>query len=255
MTTVEEGGTLQLSATVLPVNASDPTVSWSVENGTGSANITATGELSAISAGTVRAIARANDGSGVSGELELRISARPVLVTSVSVYPLSGTNEITVGDSVQLVVKVLPGNATNPSTELSIVDGKDIASLDAGGLLKALAPGLVNVMVEALDGSGEWDYCSLIISEVNSSGPSFADEKPLVYPNPGEGRFFIQNKAGKIDRVQVSSPTGAVIADLKVADGVSPVVIELSDRSYGMYVFRIYSGKQLVQTKVIHIQK
>jgi hypothetical protein len=53
-------GTLQMIATVLPANATDKTVTWSVVNGTGQATISATGLLSAIRNGTVTVVATAN---------------------------------------------------------------------------------------------------------------------------------------------------------------------------------------------------
>jgi hypothetical protein len=54
------GGTLQMTATVLPANATNQTVTWSVTNGTGSATIDSSGLLTAVSNGTVTVIATAN---------------------------------------------------------------------------------------------------------------------------------------------------------------------------------------------------
>ena len=74
-TTIEEpGGTLQLSASVIPSNATDKTVTWSVINGTGEASISNSGLLTAVSDGTVAVRATANDGSSVYGEVEVTIS-------------------------------------------------------------------------------------------------------------------------------------------------------------------------------------
>ena len=54
-------------ATVLPNAATNNTVTWSVTNGTGTANINAAGLLTGITAGTVEVKATANDGSGIFG--------------------------------------------------------------------------------------------------------------------------------------------------------------------------------------------
>ncbi|MBO9605484.1 MAG: Ig-like domain-containing protein [Paenibacillaceae bacterium] len=67
-------GTLQMSAAIAPVDASVQTVTWSVENGTGSASIDAGGLLTAVSNGTVTVRAMAQDGSGVSGTKQVTIS-------------------------------------------------------------------------------------------------------------------------------------------------------------------------------------
>ena len=72
----ENGGTLQMIATVSPKNASNKSVTWSVTNGTGSATISATGLLTAVTNGTVTVKATAKDGSGVSGTKEITISGQ-----------------------------------------------------------------------------------------------------------------------------------------------------------------------------------
>ena len=73
-TITTDNGTLQLSAAVFPVNATNKTVTWSMTNGTGQATISTTGLVTAIANGTVTARATANDGSGVSGTLVITIS-------------------------------------------------------------------------------------------------------------------------------------------------------------------------------------
>ncbi|MBN1186865.1 MAG: Ig-like domain-containing protein, partial [Bacteroidales bacterium] len=62
-------GTLQLSATILPVNATNKSITWSIKNDTGQAAISPTGLVTAVSDGTVTVTATSNDGSGVSGSL------------------------------------------------------------------------------------------------------------------------------------------------------------------------------------------
>ena len=67
------GGTLQLQAVINPADASDQSVTWEVINGTGEAEISSTGLLTAISEGIVTVRATANDGSGISTTLEIII--------------------------------------------------------------------------------------------------------------------------------------------------------------------------------------
>lgn len=54
------GGTLQMIATILPVDATDQTVTWSVTNGSGTAIISPSGLLTAVTNGTVTVTATAN---------------------------------------------------------------------------------------------------------------------------------------------------------------------------------------------------
>jgi uncharacterized protein YjdB len=73
-TTINEiGGTLQLTADVTPADASDKTITWSINNGTGRATISSNGLVTAEAYGLVTAVATANDGSGISGSLQIEI--------------------------------------------------------------------------------------------------------------------------------------------------------------------------------------
>ena len=74
ITITADNGTLQMLAAVLPVDATDATVTWSVADGTGEASINATGLLTAVTDGTVLVIATANDGSLIEGTKEITIS-------------------------------------------------------------------------------------------------------------------------------------------------------------------------------------
>jgi len=57
-----------------PSNATNKTVTWSIQNETGQASISTGGLVTAIANGTVTAIATAADGSGITGNLSLTIS-------------------------------------------------------------------------------------------------------------------------------------------------------------------------------------
>jgi len=85
-------GALQMLATVLPVDAGNRAVTWTVTNLSGSATISADGMLTAVSNGTVQVIATANDGSGVSGELEITISGQHGIVPFASAQSIPTLN-------------------------------------------------------------------------------------------------------------------------------------------------------------------
>ena len=65
---------LEMVANVLPANATNSNVTWSVINGTGSATISPTGLLSANTQGIVTVKATAQDGTNIFGEKEITIS-------------------------------------------------------------------------------------------------------------------------------------------------------------------------------------
>jgi len=65
-----------MSAAVLPADASDSAVVWSVTLGTGTATISTSGLLTATWNGTVTVKATAHDGSGIIGSLEITITGQ-----------------------------------------------------------------------------------------------------------------------------------------------------------------------------------
>ncbi|MFA6808524.1 MAG: tandem-95 repeat protein, partial [Eubacteriales bacterium] len=73
-TEVVNGGMLQMSATVLPENATDPSVTWRVETGTGTATIGDSGLLTGTGEGTVTVKAEANDSSKVLGSTIITVT-------------------------------------------------------------------------------------------------------------------------------------------------------------------------------------
>ncbi len=88
--TITVGQTSQMSAVVLPADATDATFAWNVVNGTGEATINQTGLFTAISEGTVTVQAIANDDSGITGALEITIEeiiSSLVGKVNLNIYP------------------------------------------------------------------------------------------------------------------------------------------------------------------------
>ena len=154
-TITSSGGTLQMEANVLPANADDPTYTWSVTNGTGSATINANGLLTAMTNGTVTVTATANDASGISGTLVVTISNQVTLVNSITVQGQAGATTITSsGGTLQMEANVLPANADDATYTWSVTNGTGSATINANGLLTAMTDGTVTVTATANDASG-----------------------------------------------------------------------------------------------------
>ncbi len=95
------GDSLQMVANVLPLNATDASYLWSINNLTGVASIDASGNLIGLSNGTVEVFATANDLSGISGSTIILIedSAMSTIEwndNSVEVYPNPSSGEVIV---------------------------------------------------------------------------------------------------------------------------------------------------------------
>jgi hypothetical protein len=83
----EPGETLQFLARVLPENATSKEVAWTVQNLTGMANITPFGVLTGESNGDVRVITSAQDGSGVSANMNITVNNQqlPTAITGQNI--------------------------------------------------------------------------------------------------------------------------------------------------------------------------
>ena len=159
------GGTLQMLANVLPVNATNPTYTWSVTPGTGTATISPTGLLTAVTNGIVTVVATANDASGVTGTLNITISNQIVLVTNITVTGFGGATTIsTYAGTLQMSAAILPITATDQTVTWSVINGTGQGTIDPAGLLTAVADGIVTVKATANDGSGVFGTLDITLS-------------------------------------------------------------------------------------------
>ena len=145
---------MQLNAAILPADATNKTVTWSIQNGTGNASINASGLVTAISNGIVTAWATANDGSGVSGALIITITNQTVLVTGISILGTDGANTITTDNgTLQLSAVITPEDASNKAVTWSVQNETGLAEISQEGILTAISDGDVVARAAAMDGS------------------------------------------------------------------------------------------------------
>jgi uncharacterized protein (TIGR02145 family) len=98
-TITTDNGTLQMLASILPIDATDPSVTWSLTVGTGNGSISSDGLLTALTDGTVTIRATANDLSGIFDELVITISnqtlpAPPAAPPSNALYNWWAINKV-----------------------------------------------------------------------------------------------------------------------------------------------------------------
>ncbi|MFA6190384.1 MAG: Ig-like domain-containing protein [Candidatus Staskawiczbacteria bacterium] len=148
-TTVVNGSTLQMSVSILPVDATDQTVTWSKTDGTGTATINSSGLLTATGVGAVTVRATANDGSNVYGELEITVTTLNISVTGVTLD--DSTASILVDATHQLTSTVAPDNATDSSVTWSS-SNTSVATVSDTGLVTAISAGTATITVTTTDG-------------------------------------------------------------------------------------------------------
>ena len=159
----------QLTATVLPTDASQKEVTWSVSDSE-IAVITETGLLTGLKNGTVKVTATAKDGSGVKGDKTYTVSGvtgSAVLIQSIAITAAAITN----GQPLQLTTQITPANATTKTLTWT-TSSQAIATISADGLLTPKLNGTVTITATSTDGSGKSAQIEIIISGVTTVYPT-----------------------------------------------------------------------------------
>lgn len=144
------GETLQLTATLLPEEATDKSVTWSSSDEK-VATVTAEGLVTAVGIGKAVITATTNDGTSLSATCE--ITVLPVYVTSVTLNYTEYAIETTKTKTFQLTSTVLPDNATDKSLTWETSDDT-VATVSDNGLVTIWKAGYALITATANDGSG-----------------------------------------------------------------------------------------------------
>ena len=142
---------VQLIATVLPANATSPTVSWQSANEQ-VVKVDSNGKVAIIAAGETTIEAKAGEKSFT---VQVKVAAAPqqpqqpqvIPVQSVTVTPANITAKV--GDApVQLTATVLPANATSPTVSWKS-NNEQVVKVDSNGRVTIIAAGETTIEAKA----------------------------------------------------------------------------------------------------------
>ena len=231
-------GALQMFADVFPRNSLDPTVTWSVLNGTGKASINSSGLVTALRNGKVTIVATANDGSGVTGSADLTLSNQPLYVSSISISAVTGGKTITdPGGTLQMRAIILPVLASDKAVTWQVENRNGRASISSTGLVQAIADGKVRITAHATDGSGVYSTPF----EINIYNQALSNDERIetalsLSPNPVQNTLHIHAEK-LLSGVEILLPNGQLVK--KVTAERSKIRIDLSGFPRGLYYVRI----------------
>ena len=176
-------GSLQMVATIVPANASNTAVTWSLINVSGSATISNTGLVTAQTNGTVWAKAVSVSNSAAKDSLLITISNQFVPLVSLVVKTLGNVPATitSVIGTLQMVAIITPSNATNQAVTWSIVPATGTATISNLGLVTAQSSG--TVWAKAVSISNPTLKDSLLIT-INIEAADSKLSKMIIYPNP-----------------------------------------------------------------------
>ncbi|MFZ5429759.1 MAG: Ig-like domain-containing protein, partial [Bacteroidota bacterium] len=174
---LEKGATSQLTANVLPTNATNKKVTWNSYN-TQVATVNEKGLVTALNGGSAIIYATTEEG-GFTDTCSVKVIVR---VTGITVNPTKLT--IMDGDEAQITATVSPTDATNKIVTWSSSNTK-VATVNATGLVYAVAVGSATITATTSDGSFK-ATCAVNVTEKPVAVTGITVTPTTLVLKPGE---------------------------------------------------------------------
>lgn len=211
--TLEEGQSAVLTATV--TNAPDEAETiWSSSDET-VATVDSHGKVTAVAPGTSIVTVACGD---ASAECRLTVTAKPIVPVEISITPESVTIEE--GKTFRLTATVLNGSAS----DRIIWNCSDMAvvTVDADGLLTAVAPGTAVVTAQCGDASAQCDITVTAAPHQGEDGIDAPSTPTLTLRREGESLVVGGITAGRV--VALFSLGGVKVSEAPVSDDGTAVL-------------------------------
>jgi uncharacterized protein YjdB len=167
--TITEGQQVTFSVqSILPENAANKNVTYSIVGGTGSGNLNATtGVLTNTTEGTIQVQATAEDASGVKSNtviITVNSATIPVIGVTITNKPIDVLCVVG-NNTVQLGVTVTPENATNKNV-IWTSDRPEIIKVSDTGLVTVVTPGQATITATSVADGTKKDECFISVMEL-----------------------------------------------------------------------------------------
>ncbi|PWL59384.1 MAG: hypothetical protein DBY35_10815, partial [Bacteroidales bacterium] len=193
--TLTIGASEKLTATVLPEDVTDKTVTWSTSDAT-IATVDAEGNVKAISVGEATITATCGDKSATC-----KVTVNPILAESITLDKTELT--LTIGACEKLTATVLPEDVTDKTVTWSTSDAA-IATVDTEGNVTAISVG--EAVITATCGEISTS-CRVIVEKISGIVFVSADDINIVV----NGNELTIKGATSEDKVTIVRQDGAVI--------------------------------------------
>ena len=234
-----EGDTETLTATVEPSDATNKNVTWSTSDAS-IATVT-DGVVTAVAPGTATITVTTEDGNKTA-TCAVTVTAATVPVTGVTLNKTS--TSLYVGDTETLTPTITPDNATNKNVTWSS-DDTSVATVDASGLVTAVARGTAVITATAADGSGASASCTVTVSSYLP--PANPNYRITVEATQG-GTVTADPTAAKAGTTVTLTPVphrGYQVGTVAVTDRFGdPVAV--TEQADGTYTFTMPNGQVTV---------
>lgn len=258
-------GTLQFSYLQTPSTPTNPNLYWSVDNPS-IATVSQTGLLQAVGNGTVLVSLSAQDGSGQTAALLVRVlnqtNTGAVLVNDIDVFA-PATQISTPNGTLPMSANVFPANASNQTLLWSVSDSRR-ASITAAGLLTARADGNILVFATAQDGANISGIYNVELSNqpiviISTNTIIAATYAANIYPNPTTNAFNLAVNTANSTKAKlwICDALGRPIFNQELIFQTGDNLFQfnqLMDAPQGIYYLHLLFDDGQVLTKPLHKQ-
>ena len=158
---LKTGSKLQLSATVVPEDATNNKITWSSSDNS-LATVDANGLVTGIATGSVKITATSQSNSKVSAVCTITVTQNTTKVAAIALDKSAAT--IVSGSQKQLTALIFPSDAADK--EVAWTSGNDsVATVDASGLVTAKSAGKATITATSKDGGKTATCVITVVSE------------------------------------------------------------------------------------------
>jgi hypothetical protein len=244
-----EGDSVAVEVIITPVNSAQKNYTINISGDPGAAVFhEETGMLAAQTPGTVTITAISQDNESLTFSRTLEVQEKIIPVTQINVTP-SQANMVP-GDTIFIVVEVVPEDATNKEFVFDINDDTGVIDFDQStGMIVANMPGTAEIIARWTGGDVEGSISVTVIDATQSIPP--ADGTVItIYPNPGKELLNIT--------CSKPSPLHLILTDLKgrivlEEDIQGKKAIDIRHLSPGVYEAIILMKKEIIRKKLVKI--
>lgn len=278
---IKIGKTVQLSAVVLPENASDPSVIWKSSNNA-VATVSSTGLVTGIKEGTTDITVTTQDGN-LAATCKVTVEKEPedpdnpggedpdnpggedpdepgtedpdnpkpgdpdepeVEVTGVSLA--FSSLELKLGDSSTLKVNIQPANASNKSVTWHSSD-PTVVTVDAQGKLTAIKRGSATITVTTNDGEYT-DTCLVVVVDQLTLNENIETKEIVLYPTIVDQRIHISGLRNQ-STIQIISFLGQHIETWTTSE--RQFIVDASKLRKGYYIVVVSNDNNKKSFKIL----
>lgn len=178
---LQSGEHAQLTETVLPLNTSNPFVTWYSSNNN-IAQVNESGFVTAINTGETQIVCTTTDGTNISASCKVTVTNKTA--SSITVSPSYA--ELEIGETAQLKATIMPIDVANQVVLWTSSDD-NMAIVTSSGKVYALTKGEVIISAKTTDGSNLEATCRIVIKGLNYNILDFADGTCEVAPGEYTG--------------------------------------------------------------------